>query len=48
MRERKERFLVMETSDSLIFDLGEANIEVIAGNAAPPDVLKAAKLPAAK
>jgi monovalent cation:H+ antiporter-2, CPA2 family len=48
LRERSERFLVIETSDSLISDLREANIEVLAGNAAQPDVLKAANLPGAK
>jgi monovalent cation:H+ antiporter-2, CPA2 family len=48
LRERSERFLVIETSDPLISDLREANIEVIPGNAAQPDVLKAANLPGAK
>jgi monovalent cation:H+ antiporter-2, CPA2 family len=48
LRERSERFLVIETSDPLISDLREANIEVIAGNAAQPDVLTAANLPRAK
>jgi monovalent cation:H+ antiporter-2, CPA2 family len=48
LREKNEKFLVIETSDPLISDLREANIEVIAGNAAQPDVLKAANLPGAK
>jgi monovalent cation:H+ antiporter-2, CPA2 family len=48
LKERNERFLVIETSDPLISDLREANIEVIGGNAAQPDVLKAANLPRAK
>jgi CPA2 family monovalent cation:H+ antiporter-2 len=48
LRERGERFLVIETSDPLVSELGEANIEVIAGNAARPDVLKAANLAEAK
>ncbi len=48
LRERKERFLVIETSDPLIAELREANIEAIAGNAARPDVLKAANLARAK
>jgi monovalent cation:H+ antiporter-2, CPA2 family len=39
---------VIETSDPLICDLREANIEVIAGNAAQPDVLKGANLPGAR
>jgi CPA2 family monovalent cation:H+ antiporter-2 len=48
LRERKERFLVIETSDSLIAELREANIEAIAGNAARPDVLARANLARAK
>jgi monovalent cation:H+ antiporter-2, CPA2 family len=48
LRERNERFLVIETSDSVISDLRKANIEVIAGNAAQPDVLKATNLRGAK
>jgi monovalent cation:H+ antiporter-2, CPA2 family len=48
LRKGNERFLVIEISDALISDLREANIEVIAGNAAQPDVLKAANLPGAK
>jgi monovalent cation:H+ antiporter-2, CPA2 family len=42
LRERNERFLVIETSDPLTSDLPGANIEVIAGKAAQSDVLKAA------
>src|SRR5215470_13673128 len=48
LRERNERFLVIETSDPLVTELREANIEVIAGNAAQPDVLTAANLVQAK
>jgi CPA2 family monovalent cation:H+ antiporter-2 len=48
LRERGERFLVIETSDPLVSELGEANIEAIAGNAARPEVLKAANLAEAK
>jgi CPA2 family monovalent cation:H+ antiporter-2 len=48
LRERKERFLVIETSDPLIAELREANIEAIAGNAARPDVLEGANLARAK
>jgi monovalent cation:H+ antiporter-2, CPA2 family len=48
LRERNERFLVIETSDALITDLRKANVEAIAGNAAQPDVLKAANVPGAK
>jgi monovalent cation:H+ antiporter-2, CPA2 family len=48
LRERKERFLVIETSDPLIGELREANIEAIAGNAARPDVLEGANLARAK
>jgi CPA2 family monovalent cation:H+ antiporter-2 len=48
LRERKERFLVIETSDPLIAELREANIEAIAGNAARPDVLARANLARAK
>jgi monovalent cation:H+ antiporter-2, CPA2 family len=48
LRERKERFLVIETSAPLIAELREANIEAIAGNAARPDVLERANLARAK
>jgi monovalent cation:H+ antiporter-2, CPA2 family len=48
LRERKERFLVIETSDPLIAELQEANIEAIAGNAARPEVLERANLARAK
>jgi monovalent cation:H+ antiporter-2, CPA2 family len=48
LRERKERFLVIETSDPLIAELREANIEAIAGNAAKPEVLERANLARAK
>jgi CPA2 family monovalent cation:H+ antiporter-2 len=48
LRERKERFLVIEASDPLIAELQETNIEVIAGNAVRPDVLTAANLAGAK
>ena len=44
LRKRNERFLVIESSDALVTELREANIEVIAGNAAQPDVLTAANL----
>jgi monovalent cation:H+ antiporter-2, CPA2 family len=44
LRERNERFLVIESSDALVTELREANIEVIAGNAAQRDVLTAANL----
>jgi monovalent cation:H+ antiporter-2, CPA2 family len=48
LREREQRFLVIETSDPLIAELREANIEAIAGNAARPDVLAGANLARAK
>jgi len=48
LRERKERFLVIEASDPLVAELRGTNIEAIAGNAARPDVLKAANLAGAK
>jgi monovalent cation:H+ antiporter-2, CPA2 family len=48
LRERKEPFLVIEASEPLIAELRETNIEEIAGNAARPDVLKAANLTGAK
>jgi monovalent cation:H+ antiporter-2, CPA2 family len=48
LRESNERFLVIETSEALICDLRKANVEAIAGNAAQPDVLKAANLPGQK
>jgi len=48
LRERNERFLVIETSDPLVSALREANIEAIAGNAARPDLLKAANPAGAK
>jgi monovalent cation:H+ antiporter-2, CPA2 family len=48
LRERKERFLVIEASDPLVAELRGTNIEAIAGNAARPDVLKAANLTGAK
>jgi monovalent cation:H+ antiporter-2, CPA2 family len=48
LRERKERFLVIETSDPLIAELREANIEAIAGNAARANVLEGANLAQAK
>jgi CPA2 family monovalent cation:H+ antiporter-2 len=48
LRERNERFLVIETSDPLVAELRETNIEAIAGNAAEPDVLMAANLEGSK
>jgi monovalent cation:H+ antiporter-2, CPA2 family len=48
LRERKERFVVIEASDPLVTELRQTNIEAIAGNAARPDVLKAANLVGAK
>jgi CPA2 family monovalent cation:H+ antiporter-2 len=48
LRESEQRFLVIETSDPLIAELREANIEAIAGNAARPDVLEGANLAGAK
>jgi monovalent cation:H+ antiporter-2, CPA2 family len=48
LRERKERFLVIEASEPLITELRETNIEAIAGNAAQPRVLQAANLSRAK
>ncbi len=48
LRERKERFVVVEASDPLVDELRQTNIDVIAGNAARPDVLKAANLAGAK
>jgi monovalent cation:H+ antiporter-2, CPA2 family len=48
LRERNERFLVIEASDPLVAELRETNIEAIAGNAAEPDVLKAANVEGSK
>jgi CPA2 family monovalent cation:H+ antiporter-2 len=48
LREREERFLVIETSDTLIAELREAKIEAVPGNAVRPDVLKAANLAQAR
>ncbi len=48
LREREERFLVIETSDALIAELREAKIEAVPGNAVRPDVLKAANLAQAR
>jgi monovalent cation:H+ antiporter-2, CPA2 family len=48
LRERKERFVVIEASNPLLAELRQSNIEAIAGNAARPDVLKAANLAGAK
>ena len=48
LRERKERFVVIEASEPLLTELRQTNIEAIAGNAARPDVLKAANLAGAK
>jgi monovalent cation:H+ antiporter-2, CPA2 family len=48
LRERKERFVVIEASDPLVTELRQTNIEAIAGNAARADVLKAANLVGAK
>jgi monovalent cation:H+ antiporter-2, CPA2 family len=48
LKEKQEPFLVIEASEPRIAELGESGIEVIAGNAARPDVLKAANLTHAK
>jgi monovalent cation:H+ antiporter-2, CPA2 family len=48
LKEREERFLVIEASEPLITELRDTGIEVVAGNAARPDVLKAANLSLAK
>jgi monovalent cation:H+ antiporter-2, CPA2 family len=48
LREKKERFLVIEASEPLIAEIRETNTEVIARNAARPDVLNAANLAGAK
>lgn len=44
LKEKGERFLVIEMSEPLIAELRGTGIEVIVGNAAHPDVLKAANL----
>jgi monovalent cation:H+ antiporter-2, CPA2 family len=48
LRERKEPFLVIEASDTLVAELQAAKIEAVAGNAATPGVLKAANLAQAR
>jgi CPA2 family monovalent cation:H+ antiporter-2 len=48
LRERREPFVVIETSDKLIAELRKEDIEAIAGNAARPDVLRAANPAQAK
>lgn len=47
-KDRREPFLVIETSDTLVAELRDANVEAIAGNAVRPDVLKAANLAQAR
>jgi monovalent cation:H+ antiporter-2, CPA2 family len=48
LRERREPFVVIETSDKLIAELRKEGIEAVAGNAAQPDVLRAANPTQAK
>jgi CPA2 family monovalent cation:H+ antiporter-2 len=42
LQQRKQPFLVIETSDNILAELGKGGIEAIMGNAASPDVLNAA------
>ncbi|NJL08233.1 MAG: Kef family K(+) transporter [Methylacidiphilales bacterium] len=46
--QERQPFLVIEAADDLIARLQQANIDVIAGNAAQPEVLKAANFDRAK
>jgi CPA2 family monovalent cation:H+ antiporter-2 len=48
LKQKKQPFLVIETSDKAAARLAESNIEAIAGNAAQPDVLRAARLDAGR
>jgi CPA2 family monovalent cation:H+ antiporter-2 len=44
LKQKEEQFLVIEASEPIVTELRDTGIEVIAGNAAHPDVLKAANL----
>jgi monovalent cation:H+ antiporter-2, CPA2 family len=48
LKDKEERFLVIEASEPVVAELGEADTEVIAGSGARPDVLEAANLALAK
>jgi monovalent cation:H+ antiporter-2, CPA2 family len=48
LKQKQEPFVVIEASEPRIAELGESNIEVVAGHAARPEVLKAANLPLSK
>jgi len=48
LKDRHERFLVIEDADRLVLSLREARIEVIPGNAVDPHVLEAANIKEAR
>jgi monovalent cation:H+ antiporter-2, CPA2 family len=48
LKQKKLPFLVIEASDSTVTKLKESGVEALMGNAAQPEILKAAALPASR